>query len=46
VLVELTTDELTLVVGGQATRICPITDPCITPPPYTGLKCLLTDGCV
>ena len=32
VLVELTTDELTAVVGGVRTQICP-TDPCITPPP-------------
>lgn len=45
VLASLSDTELGAVVGGADTRICLITNPCITPPPYTGLKCLLTEGC-
>ena len=46
VLTELTAAELGAVVGGQETRICLITNPCITPPVYTeALNCLLTEGC-
>ncbi|HEX8001476.1 MAG TPA: class I lanthipeptide [Mycobacteriales bacterium] len=44
VLAPLTDTELTAVVGGAETKIC-LSDPCITPAPYTGLKCYLTDGC-
>ena len=32
-LAELSTDELAVVVGGAQTRVCVVTDPCITPPP-------------
>jgi hypothetical protein len=42
VLAELSTDELTAVVGGVKTRICP-TDPCITPPP-SDLNCSTSLG--
>lgn len=38
-LAELSSDELTLVVGGDATAIC-LTDPCVTRP-VTGIWCLL-----
>ena len=38
-LTELSTDELTAVVGGDATAIC-LTDPCITRP-VTGIWCLI-----
>lgn len=41
-LSELTTDELAVVVGAAATRIC-ITDPCITPGSFT--DCLPTANC-
>ncbi|MDQ1711081.1 MAG: hypothetical protein QOE45_531 [Frankiaceae bacterium] len=44
VLAELSTDELSQVVGGQATFVICLTDPCITRP-VTGIWCLLTDGC-
>lgn len=44
-LAPLTDDQLGAVVGGQQTQVCLITHPCITPAPYTGLKCYLTDGC-
>lgn len=40
-LVELTTDEMSKIVGGAETRICIITDPCITPP-VSGLRCTLS----
>jgi hypothetical protein len=42
-LAELSTDDLTLVVGGQATLAvaCFVTNPCITTP-VTGLRCYLT----
>ncbi len=43
VLTELTTGELTAVVGGTVkTRVCP-TDPCITPPP-SDLNCSTSLG--
>jgi hypothetical protein len=38
-LTELSTDELTVVVGGQASIVICLTDPCITPP-QTGIWCL------
>ena len=48
-LIELTTDEMTDVVGGGGTlkeclvtQVC-VTDPCITPP-VTGLRCALSLG--
>ena len=41
-LAELTTDELTDVVGGASGELCP-TNPCITPPP-SQLKCTFTLG--
>ena len=48
VLAELTTDEMTQVVGGGTlkecfvTQVC-LTDPCITDP-VTGLRCALSLG--
>jgi hypothetical protein len=44
-LSALTDDQLGAVVAGANTQICALTNPCITPAPYTGLKCLLTEGC-
>lgn len=44
-LAELSSDELSAVVGAEATQIC-LTDPCITRP-VTGTWCLLTlDRCI
>ena len=44
-LAELTTTELTAVVGGAESKlgICP-TDPCITPPPPSRLDCSFSLG--
>jgi hypothetical protein len=42
VLADLTTDELGLVLGAQATPLC-ATDPCITPP-ISQLRCTFSLG--
>lgn len=44
-LAQLDTDDMARIASGAATRICVVTDPCITWP-VTGLGCLLTrDAC-